>query len=103
MVTGKGSKIFYTYDFGDNWEHEILVEKVLPPGQGPKHPECLAGKRACPPEDVGGPWGYLDFLDAIANPDHPQHQDMMEWSGGFFDPEAFDRSGINAILEEMWV
>jgi hypothetical protein len=77
----------YEYDFGDSWWHEILVEKVE---AGEAKAECLAGERACPPEDCGGPWGYADFLDALADPDHERHEELEEWLGGPFDPEAFD-------------
>jgi Plasmid pRiA4b ORF-3-like protein len=95
------AKLRYTYDFGDNWEHEVVVEKILPPGEGPKNPGCLDGKRACPPEDVGGPWGYQDFLEAISDPGHEQHEELMEWSGGDFDPEAFDLQAVNKGLRRL--
>lgn len=99
QVVAQGFKKFsYTYDFGDNWDHTIQVEKVLPAEAGVRYPCCIAGKRACPPEDCGGPWGYGDFLEAIQNPKHPEHADMVEWSGGEFDPEAFD---IEAVNEEL--
>jgi|SRR5579864_8175052 len=87
----------YTYDFGDNWEHEILVEKILPAEQGKHHPVCLKGKRACPPEDIGGCWGYADLLDALSDPKHEQHHEFLELRGGF-DPEAFDIEHVNAEL-----
>src|SRR5206468_3227210 len=89
VIRGEKAKFRYTYDFGDNWEHDVLVEKILPPGEGPKSPECLGGKRSCPPEDVGGPWGYADYLRAISDPGHEQHEEMLIWRGEF-DPEAFD-------------
>jgi hypothetical protein len=85
----------YEYDFGDSWEHEILVEAVEPPEPGTRYPRCVAGKRACPPEDCGGVWGYVDFLEAIADPKHPAHDDMRDWWGGPFDPEAFDQDAVN--------
>jgi len=92
-------KFLYIYDFGDNWEHNILVEKVLEPQEGIKYPVCIAGKRNCPPEDVGGPWGYQNFLEAIKNPRHPEHKLMLQWVGGSFDPEEFDIDKINQILK----
>jgi hypothetical protein len=99
QIVAQGFKKFtYTYDFGDNWEHLIQVEKVLDAEPGVRYPRCLAGKRACPPEDCGGPWGYGSFLEAISNPSHPEHEDMVEWVGGEFDPEAFD---IEAVNEEL--
>jgi hypothetical protein len=91
QVVGQGFKKFtYLYDFGDNWDHVIQVEKVLDAEAGVRYPRCIAGKRACPPEDCGGPWGYGDFLEAIQNPEHPDHEDILDWIGGEFDPEAFD-------------
>lgn len=79
----------YEYDFGDGWRHEVLFEGHPPPEKRRKYPFCIEGERACPPEDVGGPWGYAEYLEAMADPDHEQHEDFMEWSGPF-DPETFD-------------
>ena len=80
----------YEYDFGDNWEHKIELEKILPKEKNVDYPRCIKGKRACPPEDCGGIWGYEDFLDIITDPDHEDYQEMLEWVGGEFDPEHFD-------------
>jgi hypothetical protein len=80
------------------WEHALLVEEVLLSQEGVRHPICLAGARACPPEDVGGIPGYETFLEATRNPHHPQHQEYLEWIGCPFDPEAFDVSTINRKL-----
>lgn len=91
------SKFRYEYDFGDGWEHELLVEKILAPEPGVSYPRCLKGKRACPPEDVGGSWGYMEYLEAIQDPSHPQHDELLEWSGPF-DPEAFDLEEVNQAL-----
>jgi len=63
-----------------------------------RYPRCVAGKRACPPEDCGGPWGYGDFLDAIQNPEHERHEELLEWVGGEFDPEKFDMEAVNEEL-----
>jgi hypothetical protein len=101
IIPGEKARFGYTYDFGDNWDHEVLVEKVLPPGEGRAYPACVDGKRACPPEDVGGPWGYAEFLDAIRDPGHEQHEELLEWAGGEFDPEAFDLEGINKQLRRL--
>ncbi len=101
IAPGQGVKFLYEYDFGDGWEHELLVEKLLPSEPGVHYPRCLKGKRACPPEDVGGVWGYDSFLEAIRDPDHPEHEDMLGWIGGEFDPEAFDLDEINSALERM--
>lgn len=97
-LVGLRDSFVYEYDFGDDWEHVIVVEKVLPVGEGILYPRCLAGKRACPPEDVGGIWGYQDFLIAINNPTHPEHREMLEWVGGAFDPAAFDLADVNLGL-----
>jgi hypothetical protein len=99
QVVKKGIKKFsYIYDFGDNWGHTIQVEKTLEPEEGARYPRCITGKRACPPEDCGGSWGYGDFLDAISNPKHERHKELLEWVGEGFDPEAFDLAAVNEDL-----
>lgn len=101
-VVRAGVKRFrYTYDFGDNWNHVIQIEKVLQADPQVKYPRCVKGSRACPPEDCGGPWGYVNFLEAIRNPDHKSHREMLEWVGGEFDPEAFDIDAVNKGLESL--
>jgi hypothetical protein len=94
-------KLVYTYDFGDDWKHEIVIEKILPAEEGVKYPRCISGKRSCPPEDVGGVPGYEEFLDAIMNQDHSEHEEMIEWAGDDFDPERFDIDAVNQILEKI--
>ena len=84
------TKSEYVYDFGDNWEHTVKLEKILPRQEGIPYPKCTDGKRACPPEDCGGSWGYEDLLKAITNPKHREHKEMIDWVGGSFDPEHFD-------------
>jgi hypothetical protein len=86
---GKQFRFLYEYDFGDSWQHEILFEGRVKAKPGQVYPICHSGHRACPPEDVGGIWGYADFLQAISDPDHDQHQELKEWVGGKFDPEEF--------------
>ena len=98
VVGGEKAKFSYIYDFGDSWEHTILVEKILPRDPKILYPICIKGKRACPPEDCGGPWGYVEFLEAIQNPSHPDHDDMLEWIDGAFDPEEFDLDEVNQRL-----
>jgi hypothetical protein len=98
QIADEGSKFIYEYDFGDSWEHVLLVEKVLEPEPGQQYPVCIKGKRARPPEDVGGIWGYEEFLEAIRDPDHSEHDEYLEWVGGEFDPEAFNLDEINAAL-----
>ncbi len=91
-------KLVYEYDFGDNWQHQVLLEKILEPEPGVSYPVLVAGKRAAPPEDVGGIWGYAEFLDAIADPSHPEHEEYLDWVGEEFDPEAFDVEEANRAL-----
>jgi hypothetical protein len=99
VVPDKGFQFGYLYDFGDGWEHTILVEDILERTEGQHYPTCLGGARACPPEDVGGIWGYEDFLEAIAAPDHPEHQSYLTWIGDDFDAEAFDRDQVDEELK----
>lgn len=101
VISGEGFKFSYLYDFGDSWEHEILVEKVLAAEPDASYPVCIKAKRACPPEDCGGVWGYRDFLDAIQSADHPEHGAMLEWAGGFFDPEDAELDEINHLLKTI--
>lgn len=88
----------YTYDFGDEWLHEITVEKILPMQAEQPYPICLAGNRACPQEDCGGSWGYTALLKVLQNPRHPDYQERKEWVGREFDPEAFDLKAVNEQL-----
>jgi hypothetical protein len=88
----------YQYDFGDSWDHEIVVEAVQPSEPGHHFPVCVAGQRACPPEDVGGIWAYAHFVEAISNRKHPDHRDYRDWWEGSWDAEAFDLDAINARL-----
>ena len=94
-----GDKLNYLYDFGDGWEHVVLVEKALDPEFGTEYPVCLQGKRNCPPEDCGGPWGYQVLLETLADPSHEEHETMMEWIGGAFDSELFDCETVNLLLK----
>lgn len=90
----------YEYDFGDGWEHKVEVEKVIPFDPKVTLPQCIKGRRACPPEDVGGTWGYQEFLNAIRDPSHPEHADYVEWIGGAFDSEHFNLDEVNELLLE---
>jgi hypothetical protein len=101
VAPGERARFTYQYDFGDSWDHAILVEKVLPPVEGADCPTCLAGRRAAPPEDVGGVWRYGIFLDAIRDPAHPEHDELLEWVSRAFDPAAFDLDAVNAALRRL--
>ena len=95
----QGVKRFqYVYDFGDGWEHEVLIEKVGPLDPGQQYPSLITGKRACPPEDCGGVPGYYRLLAVLGEPAHEEHAHLSEWVGGEFDPERFDQASVNAGL-----
>ena len=98
LVKSGHKKLRYFYDFGDDWRHTITIEKTLDPMPKDCLPECLAGARACPPEDIGGLWGYADFLAAKADPKHELHEEFEEWYEGKFDPELFDLEAVNQLL-----
>ena len=91
-------RIVYEYDFGDSWEHLIVVEALQPREEEVTYPRCTGGKRSGPPEDCGGPWGYGEFLKAIRDPSHEDHESMMEWIGGEFGPERFSIDETNGRL-----
>ncbi len=90
--------IQYVYDFGDDWDHSIRIERVGEAAPGMTYPRLLKATGACPPEDVGGACGYEEFLEALADPDHEQHADMVHWSGGNFDAED---AGNDSIIERF--
>ena len=100
-IAEEKQKFLYEYDFGDGWEHQIVVEKILPPEPGRQYPVCVTGKRACPPEEVGGIRGYADFLKAIGDPGREEHDQVLRWVGGEFDPEAFSCEAVNATLDAV--
>jgi hypothetical protein len=103
-LRGTARTFEYVYDFGDDWHHAVIVESVeaLAPG-APRGAqlECLGGENACPPEDVGGAWGYEEFLQAIADPAHPEHESTREWVARDFDPNHFDLSLANARVKSI--
>ena len=101
VVSEEKIKFVYIYDFGDYWQHKILIEKILPLEPDMQYPICIKGKRTCPPEDCGGAGGYDDFLETIQDPEHPEHDETLEWAGGSFDPEAFDIDEINRELKQI--
>jgi hypothetical protein len=101
VITKVGERFVYEYDFGDSWDHTILVEKILPPDPKMRHAVCLEGARACSPEDVSGVHGYTRFLQAIRSPKDEEHDEYLAWVGGAFDPEAFDLVEINRRLRKL--
>ena len=103
VVSGAGrrTRFLYEYDFGDSWQHEIVLEGIEPAEAETKYPRCTDGKRACPPEDVGGLWGYDEFLDALANPAHEEHEHYLDRSGGEFDPEELSLDAVNQELRRL--
>jgi Plasmid pRiA4b ORF-3-like protein len=96
-----GSKATYTYDFGDSWEHGIVLEKRLPLDVNATYPVCTDGQLACPPEDCGGIYGYYDLVEALGDPNHERHEEMVEWVGDDFDPQAFSIDHVNRTLPRL--
>ncbi len=101
VVPDEKMKFSYEYDFGDSWYHQLLVEKILSPEDGMHYPICIKGKRACPPEDMGGVGSYESFLDIISDSDNPERAKRLEWLGSNFNPEAFDLDSINEELKRI--
>jgi hypothetical protein len=98
-----GSRAEYTYDFGDGWAHDLSVEKILLPEPGLSYPLCTDGKLHGPPEDCGGIGGFYNFLEAIQDPRHSEHADLLAWIGGSFDPESFSPAAVNHRLHDMFL
>ncbi len=101
LLQSEGQKFTYEYDFGDSWEHELLLEKILPPEDGATYPRVIKGKRACPPEDCGGVWGYQELLELLQDPksaESEENAEILDWLGDDFDPEEFDQAAINEQL-----
>jgi hypothetical protein len=99
VIQQVGTEFEYVYDLGDHWQHSLQLEAILQPAPDTSYPLCIAGERNCPPEDVGGSGGYEDYLEAMADPEHEEHDDMVAWRGPF-DPEAFSVERINRQLEK---
>jgi hypothetical protein len=99
-IASEGSTFRYTYDFGDGWEHRVAVEKVVPASSVVTAPACIDGRRACPPEDCGGTWGYRELLAILSDPNHPEHDERRDWLGRPFDPEAFDPTEFEDNLRD---
>ena len=102
LQTLRNEKRFvFDYDFGDSWEHDVMVEDLTWSYFGLKYAVVLDGQNACPPDDVGGTYGYADFLEAIRDPAHEEHDGWIEWVGGSFDPSEFDLAGANALCQKV--
>ncbi|GAA2605651.1 plasmid pRiA4b ORF-3 family protein [Paractinoplanes durhamensis] len=105
LADREGETVRYEYDFGDCWEHEIVLEQLLTAEPGGRYPTCTAGASACPPEDCGGVHGYADLIDTLADPTHPEHQHLLEWlgieKGSDFDPAHFDTADANRRLDTV--
>ncbi len=91
-------KIIYEYDFGDSWEHDIILEKIEKGEVNDGIPVCLTGKNNCPPEDCGGIWGFYDMLEILKQPSHEEYEEYIEWLGEAYDPTYFDKNEINAMF-----
>ena len=102
LLSEPGDRMRYVYDFGDHWQHDVVVEKVLASDPGGRYPVCLTGKGRCPPEDCGGVSGYADLRETLVDTAHTEHADMLEWLGidsaDEFDPDAFDPVEVNLML-----
>jgi hypothetical protein len=98
--TAKEDVLKYQYDFGDDWEDEVVLERVLPARGTTSRPVCLAGARRCPPEDAGGVVGYQKFLEAILDPKHEDYGQYLRWAGGHFLDE-FDAGPVKEKLSGM--
>ena len=98
VLTSPTFKMRWGYDFGDGWQHTIVVEAIEPADDNASYPRCINGRRACPPEDCGGPWGFEELIDAVADPIHPRHNELAEWLPDNYDPAHFD---ANEITNDM--
>jgi hypothetical protein len=98
LVAARRKKLSYWYDFGDDWRHTIKIEKTLRAAPEGDRPTCVEGAGACPPEDIGGLWGYEEFLEALGDPKHERHEELVDWYGGEFDPARFDVDEVNELL-----
>lgn len=101
IVDHVGDTFDYLYDFGDNWKHHVLLEAIVLPDEEAFYPRCIAGARNGPPEDAGGTGGYAGYLEALADPEHEEHENMLAWRGPF-DPEDFSLERINASLKRTF-
>jgi len=101
QALGAANRFLYTYDFGDDWRHLVTLQDIAATDIPMKHPICLSGANACPPEDVGGVPGYMEFTEAMAHPAHASHADMLCWHGALFDPTRFDPEAAQQQLRKI--
>jgi Plasmid pRiA4b ORF-3-like protein len=102
LIATTGVKTFtYVYDFGDDWEHKVKIEKTCEPAPGAAYPRLIEASGRCPPEDVGGPWGYAEYVEAMADSNHERHAEMVEWHGPDFDPNVVDVPSIEKELAKL--
>ena len=102
IISKKDDSFVYEYDMGDGWNHEVVLEQIIEQEEaGSFLAHCLSGKRACPPEDVGGIAGYANFIDALEDSEHPEHEDMLNWIGCSFDPDSFDARLVNLRIAQF--
>lgn len=103
LVQAGQERFGYLYDFGDSWDHVVEMEALtVEDADRLRQPRCVGGARACPPENCGGSWGYQELLDILADPNHPEHAERLEWVGGELDAEKFGLAAVNAALERIW-
>ncbi|HBF09418.1 MAG TPA: hypothetical protein DHW71_16340 [Gammaproteobacteria bacterium] len=102
LIKKEKDVVLYEYDFGDSWMHKITLEKVLKPDPALTYPLCIKGKKACPPEDSGGIWGYYNMLNVIADETNEDYEEYAEWLGDAFDPEYFSVSEVNEELQNSF-
>ncbi len=101
VIASGAARFVYVYDFGDYWRHDVIVEEVRDGDPAIDYPACVDGERCCPPEDVGGPEGFMDFLEAILDPCHEEHRAKLEWHGGPFNLTAFNKASARIGLETI--
>ena len=101
LLAGKTKRFDYLYDMGDGWEHELRIERALPADPAAGYPRFIDGAGQCPPEDVGGLPGFYNFLDALEDPEHPDHEELTDWYGGPFDPNDLDEAQIRKRLARL--
>jgi hypothetical protein len=101
LAQARNNTFKYVYDFGDDWQHTVTLEAIGAPEPEVVYPRLLSAKGRCPPEDIGGPWGYAEYLEAMADPNHERHAEMLEWCGPDFDPNTVDEAAIRKQLNRL--